>query len=256
MTKEISITAEAVSFFRYKENKDQFSKLFVTKRINFIYKIISLLAPKLAKNISKRRVELSNLIEKEIIKNKPMQIIELASGFSTLGLRLPRKDKKINYIELDLPNVIKRKKQVLEKNKIKINKNHHLVSIDLISQDLLKKIKPHISKSKKTVIFSEGLNPYLSNEEHDFLSKNILSVLNYLRNGTYLSQDSIKKKRGLMFSGKRGKFLDILFRGKMGSKPNRHFKNEGECTSYFKKIGFRKVKILHNNSFIVYKAEL
>lgn len=53
------------------------------------------------------------LIDKLIYQTNSEQVLELASGFSSRGLSMSQ-EHNFNYVELDLPTVIKEKKQIIK----------------------------------------------------------------------------------------------------------------------------------------------
>ncbi len=256
-TENLPLTAEAVAFMRANSG-DNFSKHLVTKRIERIFWVFQHTSPKLLNRIIQTRMNLSKIIETEINRSKATQIIELAAGYSTLGLTNSQKNKNQIYIELDLPEVIDKKKSlitnILNEENLHPTKNHKLLSVNLVKEKSLAKLKPHLSKNKRTLIFSEGFNPYLSAEEHENLTDNIKSILDYVGGGIYILQDALPKGRQEMFSGKLGKLLHIAFRRKTGSSKKTHFSNAEECKEFLSKKGFRKIKVLSEKEFLVVKC--
>lgn len=78
--RKISFTAELAALIKSKDNEDKFSKYFVSKRATRRHNLISKVFPKkYIGRIFQRRINLSKKIKSIISKQKPSQIIELAS---------------------------------------------------------------------------------------------------------------------------------------------------------------------------------
>lgn len=245
---KIAFTAEAVSLMRAIDGSEPFSKYFVSDEIQNKFNAISKIIPKsYLDKIFARRVSLSKDLDKLIQSYKPEQIIELACGYSPRGIVMTQKNPKLVYIETDFSKVISRKRKIFKeiesKEKIKLSKNHHLVNIDAIDADLYSTLKNLISKDKKTLVVAETLTSYLNPEEHEFLIKNIISLLNKLKHGAYLSHEG-----KTMLPGFFGKLL-LFYRDKIAkTKSHKHFKEEKAIETYFKEKEFKNTKIVDSKA--------
>ena len=81
----------------------------IKKRNNYEEIPADLKKPELAPQFEARH----KLIDKLIYQTHSKQILELASGFSSRGLSMSKEDN-FNYVELDLPSVIKEKQQIIK----------------------------------------------------------------------------------------------------------------------------------------------
>lgn len=250
---KIAFTAEAVAFMRASKNVDEFSKYFVSDETRKRFRFFGKLVPRSRlERIFVKRINLSKELDKLIESYEPEQIVELACGYSTRGLIMSRKNSRLVYVETDFSQVIERKKEILKKNKIELKKNHRLMAVDSIKDDLSEKLRSMLDKRKKTLIIAETLTSYLDKEEHEFLVGNILRLLKDFDEGAYLSHEGKK-----MISGFFGKML-LLYRNLIGkTKSHRHFDDADEIRKYFLGKGFRKVKIAEKEDIgqMIYLAE-
>ncbi|MFA5230643.1 MAG: class I SAM-dependent methyltransferase [Candidatus Paceibacterota bacterium] len=158
-------------------SREIFKKLEEIRKRNNYKKIPAYLKkPELSPQIEAR----FKLIDKLIYKHGCNQILELAAGFSSRGLSMSIKDG-FNYVEVDLPRVIKEKKQIVKEigidKKIKIPKNLHFVQGNVLDFVTFEKTTKYFDKSQPLIIIHEGLLRYLTKEEKAKVAKNIYKIL-------------------------------------------------------------------------------
>ncbi|MBU0907681.1 MAG: class I SAM-dependent methyltransferase [Nanoarchaeota archaeon] len=250
---KVAFTAEAVAFMRASKNVDKFSKYFVSKETEKKFNFFGKIVPKsYFDRVFVKRIGLSRELDKLMRGYKPEQIVELACGYSPRGLVLTRRSSKLVYVETDFSSVIERKRAILKKNGIELKKNHHLVAIDSVKDDLSKKLGRFFDRKKKTLVVAETLTMYLNDEEHEFLVENIKKFLESFKNSAYLSHEG--KRMLKRFFGK----LLLFYRNVVEkTKSHRHFRDAGKIKSYFLGRGFRKVLVRENEeiSQIFYLVE-
>lgn len=102
---------------------------------------------------------------------KPVQVIELAAGFSSRGLRWqPEQPEQSRYLEIDQPNVVEYKRELLVKVTTQSNQTVQpiLVAADLVQTQgaaLVAKLSDYVNPKLPTLIIAEGLTGYM-NEKH------------------------------------------------------------------------------------------
>jgi len=240
---KIAFTAEAIALMRDYLGHDKFSNYFVGSQILKNFKMLRFFIPNsYIDNMFRKRIKLSNEIDNLIKSYKPEQIVELACGYSTRGLLMTQKNHNLSYIETDFSLVIKRKKKILRdienKEKIKLSKNHHLVEIDAINSDLYKNLRTLLDNKKRTLVIAETLNSYLTPEEFDFSIKNIINLLRRMKQGAYLSHETKK-----MLSGFIGRML-LFYRNRIAkTKGYSHFSDEADIKKSIIKKGFKSVQV-------------
>lgn len=132
----------------------------------------------------------NKLLQKTGIKN----ILEIASGLSPRGLVMTN-DKSFNFVELDLPAILKDKekliKTILGKNGSQ-RKNLHLFPANALDKKKIIKAAEFFT-SGPIAIVCEGLLRYLTRAENRQLTKNIHKILS-LRGGVWITPDIQTKK--------------------------------------------------------------
>jgi O-methyltransferase involved in polyketide biosynthesis len=240
---KIAFTAEAIALMRAEKGTDKYSQYFVSEDIKKKFRRISRVAPKrLLDKIFVKRIRLSFELDKIIRDYRPTQIVELACGYSPRGLILTQKNPKIAYIETDFSSVIEKKQEIINSlvkmGKVKKRKNHHLVPLDSLEGNFFEKLKPFLSKNKKTLVIAETLTSYLNEEEHNHLVKSIEKLLGKFKESAYLSHESNK-----MLSGVLGKLL-LFYRDRVAkTRSYKHFKGKEEIRKYFEGRGFKVIRL-------------
>jgi len=95
-----------------------------------------------------------------------LQILELASGFTTRGLTRCLDNKNITYVELDLPSVIKNKQKMI-KTYSRIPKNLHFVKGNALNKQDLNKCLKYFDITKPITVLNQGLMRYLNFDEKE-----------------------------------------------------------------------------------------
>lgn len=126
-------------------------------------------------------------LEKFIKKNRNCTILELATGFSLHGADLARKYPKINYIETDLPDIIKIKEEIIKAIGLNLP-NLFFKSANALDAASVKKIIFRSKPGSKVVIYCEGLLSYFDDTEKVKIAKIIISILEE-RGGVWITPD-------------------------------------------------------------------
>jgi methyltransferase (TIGR00027 family) len=182
--KNISDTAKWVAVFRADE----------TKRADAVFK--DPFAEKLAGESGRQMLEsiqfskqnswsfvartylFDELIKAHITEGYEM-VLNLAAGLDTRPYRMDLPGS-LNWVEIDLPEIIEYKKQILsnETPKCKLE----TISMNLSDREERMKLFNHLAQeNKKTLIILEGLIIYLTNEEVQSLAKDLSAPFNFRR---------------------------------------------------------------------------
>jgi len=173
------------------------------------------------------------------------QILEIASGFSPRGIEFVNNSKNIKYIETDLADLIKEKKNIVKKISVK-NKGHlFLFGInDLNYYQFLKRKKIFVKRLPVTII-SEGLLAYFDSNQKKILLNNIYKILKEY-GGIWITSDIPTKERIKLDKRKdhnvkeRANRISKSIKKKMESNL---FKDETDAIDFFSKNNF-SVKII------------
>lgn len=180
-------------------------------------------------------------IDKTLAKTGIKNVLEIASGMSSRGMDMT-KNKSVNFVELDLPEIISYKKQIVKKilgKEFWKRTNLHFYGANALDKGEFMKAA-EIFRTGPVAIICEGLLRYLTKKEKKILIRNIHSVLSS-RGGVWITpdfgtRDDFRSKS----SEERMKLTSKL------TKTNIYknlFKDKKEAISFYNKAGFQ-VKII------------
>lgn len=167
--------------------------------------------------------QLKSLIDTGVIG----QVIELASGISSRGLRFASHyGSNITYVETDLEQMVNRKKALIGDS---LTSNHKIVTMNALLEEggnslsaLMK--NGYIDPMVGTAIVSEGLLGYFSKEEVLRLWKRLNTELSQFPQGVYLTDIRLRKFNGDFTSLLRNRMISLFVKGKLDV----HFDNVGD----------------------------
>lgn len=174
MSNTVSTTAMLIAYLRtYSDipnSREIFNELFIEAQ----------LAPRY-----EARYKLIDKIIEELCFN---QYLEVGAGFSPRGLNLSVEDK-ITYVEMDLPEIIKQKKQLIEtlSNGNPPSTLQHMIGDALNSQAVLA-ASHYFDPAEPVAVLCEGIMRYLSLNEKRKLANNISRLL-AVHGGVWITPD-------------------------------------------------------------------
>jgi len=246
---KIGITAEAVALMKAQVG-DRFSKYFVTPRIVKLNSVVGrVFSRDLLSNVFSKRLSLAKDMHRAIKDFKPEQLVDLGAGVDTFGLEYALANPHYPVIEVDFPKMMDYKQRMLAMIKKQEGlgsvPNLHLVSADVVMDNLMQRLKHDLKRGKRTLVYSVGLNTYLNSGQYKSLLHNVNEILVQLgNNSAYLSHEPIKAQHENMTPGVSGKLLRSLVGILTGNRSFVHFNHESDLKSYFQKHGFGSVEIL------------
>lgn len=190
----------------------------------------------LAPEIEARYKLTNKLLDKYNIK----QVLELAAGYSSRGLIYSKKG--YNYVELDLHNVSKNKKEILNSIEKNIPKNLNLVSGNVLRKNDFERLENYFKTNKQIAVINEGLLRYLTFDEKKIVAQNIYDLL-VKYGGIWITCDVTPKK--FMDSQDKAlpdfnkKLTTITSRNNL----NNRFEDVNHIKEFFGNIGFELVEI-------------
>ncbi len=245
----ISITAEFTSLIKAQEYSRYI--YFVSTKSRKIYSLVSKIAPSsLMDHIFKSRIQLSQEFD-DFVKNTQFNCaVEFGCGYSLRGFEYCLKNKDNMYIDTDCEDVVKNKKEILEKicvdTGIDFPKNYMLLAVDALEDNVYEKLSSYIV-GDKNIFLAEGLTPYFSFEQYSHFIENIKQLLK-LRGGVFFSQENHRKDNSFGYKLLR-KFVAIMTRNKSYVK----FMDGNELKTFIKDKGFESVSIYYKNDILFYK---
>lgn len=190
----------------------------------------------LAPEIEARYKLTNKLLDKYRIK----QVLELAAGYSSRGILYSKKG--YNYVELDLENVTKNKKEILHSIEKNIPKNLNIISGNALKSDDFKKIESYFKTDEPIAVINEGLLRYLTFDEKRQVAQNIYDLLSKY-GGIWITCDVTPKK----FINSQDKalpdFNNNLTNITSRNNLNDRFEDENHIREFFGNIGFELVEI-------------
>lgn len=196
----------------------------------------------LRKALLQRHLIIDHLLDQMIEKYPDIQVLEIACGLSSRGVRTLQKSADIDYIEADLPLMAQKKRNFL--SKLDCQKRPVVMDCDIFSNGELgldSLFDRALDRSRPLVVITEGLVNYFELE----MISGFWVQLNRLFQGfpaaSYLTdlfpntllQDSPAPTRSLL------KLLGKVTR----SKVNLHFDSENELLAHFSDCGHSNTKI-------------
>lgn len=103
----------------------------------------------------------------QLIEDGATQVLEIACGLSPRGYQFSRRYPHLNYVEADLPNMAKRKQELLASQQA-IGPNQQVIACNILAEG-----KPHgldhilqdvLDPNQKTIVITEGLINYFSRD--------------------------------------------------------------------------------------------
>jgi O-methyltransferase involved in polyketide biosynthesis len=167
------------------------------------------------------------------------QVLEIASGYSPRGLNMS-KDASVEYVEIDLPNIIEEKRRIVEKlvgrSEAPIERNLHLAEGNALeSRDLFAAAR--FFKARPVAVVNEGLLPYLNHNEKAILGKNIHGLLERF-GGAWITPDIATQTQAALFKERTaGRAARIEHLTGIDIMKNR-FENEEAARLFFEGLGF------------------
>ncbi len=178
------------------------------------------------------------LINNLLQGNKTDQILEIAAGLSPRGLSMTE-DHSLKYVEVDLPEMARNKRQIVERISSRANlerPNLYIEDGDALDLDSLLSAAEHFEKRPISIV-NEGLMRYLNFEQKAAVARNVHALLEKF-GGAWITPDITLKrvidheqesednrKKVMVLSG-----IDI---------ENNSFNNEKEAKLFFENLGFK-----------------
>lgn len=189
---------------------------------------------RLAPQLEARFKLINNLLQ----GNKTDQILEIAAGLSPRGLSMTE-DHSLKYVEVDLPEMARNKRQIVERVSFRTNlerPNLYIEAGDALDLDSLLSAAEHFEKRPISIV-NEGLMRYLNFEQKAAVARNVHALLEKF-GGAWITPDITLKrvidheqesednrKKVMVLSG-----IDI---------ENNSFNNEKEAKLFFENLGFK-----------------
>ena len=181
----------------------------------------------------------------QLINDGVTQVVEIACGLSPRGHRFCQQYPQLTYIETDLPDMARRKQQLLKEHGV-LSERHRVQPINIFAEDgelSLDHVLGQLDQSKPVVVITEGLVNYFPLEVISDFWRKLASALTAFPRGTYLT-DNYPLYKGMPFYRTLkvlGGMLGTVSRSQVGF----HFHSGMEAADHFHSLGFHNLTI-HN----------
>lgn len=190
------------------------------------------------------------LISKLLNDSKVIQVLELASGYSSRCLIYS--DKGYNYVEMDLENVCDNKINIIKSITRDIPKSLKIISGNALNKEDFLKCNEYFEINNPIAVINEGLLRYLTFEEKKIVAENVFSMLK-IYGGVWITCDVTPKKFIESQNKALPKFNQNLNEITSRNNLNDRFDDINHVKSFFGDIGFEVCEV---HKFSEVKEEL
>jgi O-methyltransferase involved in polyketide biosynthesis len=138
---------------------------------------------------------IDHLLEEAIEKGQVTQVVELACGMSPRGLTFADRHPDIVYVEVDLPEMAERKRQVLDSLRLPHDR-HRVEAADVMTGVQLSRIFSTLDRDAGVAVVTEGLLSYFSRADVVELWRRLAHELHRFPFGRYLSDLHVVSETG------------------------------------------------------------
>lgn len=188
------------------------------------------ISPQIAPQIEARYKLVSQLLREHSVQ----QVLEIASGLSPRGLEVTN-DSSIEYVEVDLPQMMSQKRQIV--GALGSKSNLHLEVGDALDLDSLRGAAAVFDQTKPLGIIHEGLLRYFSFDEKEIVARNIHSLLEQFT-GIWITPDiTLRTVLKTASTADRKQIDKVGHRIGINIDKNR-FDNVDEAQKFFENLSF------------------
>jgi O-methyltransferase involved in polyketide biosynthesis len=191
--------------------------------------------PTLERYLLARHTAIDKLLEDAISNRNVTQVIEVAAGLSPRGWRFTERFPELVYIEGDLPGMVERKREALERMD-SLSDRHRVVELDALRPQgatSISGVARGLDHTGGLAIITEGLLSYLPREAVDGIWRRFARAAGRFATGTYISD--IQLEMGMTPEARAFRVLLSAFvRGQV----HIHFERPEDVDAALRKAGF------------------
>jgi O-methyltransferase involved in polyketide biosynthesis len=180
------------------------------------------------------------LLERAIEELGITQVIEIAAGLSARGWRFSTRYPDLRYVEADLPDMVARKQQALQRIDGR-SPHHRLVELDALRESgpgSLAAVSGGLDPSQGLVIITEGLLGYLPTDQVKDIWSRCASTLSTFGRGRYVSDIHLSSVQTIEVRAFR-----ILLGAFVRGRVHLHFRDPGEVVHALQAAGFARAEV-------------
>lgn len=190
-----------------------------------------------------RHRAIDGLLDRAIEEGRVGQVIEIAAGLSPRGWDFARRyGRKLRYIEADLPEMARRKRERLEAAGL-LTRRHSVVPLDALADGgalSLAALVKTLDRKKGLAIVTEGLLNYFDTEAVLGMWQRFAGVLRKFPAGAYYSDLHLGSDNRGAQNRAFGRMLGRFVRGKVYL----HFGSAAQAQAALKRSGFESARLL------------
>lgn len=187
------------------------------------------------------------LIDRELeslIASGVTQILEIACGLSPRGWRMRQKHPDITYVEADLPGMVHRKRDLLQRLG-SLGAQHKVTDINILAdqgEDSLESVLAReFDRSKPVVVITEGLVNYFDLATISGFWERLLKTTSPFTAAHYLTDVYPRVSSHPFFPVIRA--ANEILRVASRSRFTLHFDSDSAAVEHFRNIGFHHVQV-------------
>ncbi|HWY25496.1 MAG TPA: class I SAM-dependent methyltransferase [Nevskia sp.] len=190
-----------------------------------------------------RHRAIDELLDQAIREGRVGQVIEVAAGLSPRGWDFARRyGRKLRYIEADLPDMARRKRERLEAAGL-LTSRHSVVALDALADGgalSLAALAKKLDRKKGLAIITEGLLNYFDTDAVLGMWQRFAGVLKLFPQGLYFSDLHVASENRGAGTRAFGKALGSFVRGKVYL----HFSSVAEAEAALRRSGFNSARLI------------
>lgn len=256
-TSNISFTAHYTGYVWFRNRLSE--PAFVTPQGQLFFQLLRpfeyLARRVIGTDIKTTLLQRHHLIDRElealVTQHPHLQVLEIACGLSPRGHRFTHKYPYLSYVEADLPGMVKRKRQLLEKI-YSLNNRHRVVECNILEDgehSLENVLHREFDPNKPLVVITEGLVNYFDLPVISGFWQRLAKQLAQFTEGGYYLSDVYPKVSQHSFSGlihSANGSLRVLSRNTFSL----HFSSDEEASAHFVGLGFKSCQVFNPDSDI------
>ncbi|MDR2063360.1 MAG: class I SAM-dependent methyltransferase [Candidatus Nomurabacteria bacterium] len=228
--KEISPTAILTAYPRTFSDIPYYPEIFAAMRRAELSISEDLLVSRLAPELEARH----KLIDKLLSETGACQVLEVAAGFSPRGINFVQNRRSAQYVELDLPDVAKTKRDILN-SIVEVPENLHILGGNALEGKDFERATAFFDPDKPVAVVNEGLLRYLTFAEKAKLAENIRAVLSKF-GGVWITGDGATRQFG--GESRTGSTNQTILTNTKRQDLGNAFESQAHMAEFFGGLGF------------------
>jgi O-methyltransferase involved in polyketide biosynthesis len=188
-----------------------------------------------------RHRAIDTLLERAIDEAGITQVVEVAAGLSPRGWRFTQRyGERLTYIEADLPDMARRKREALEKMG-SLSDRHRVVALDALvddGPDSLDALASELDPGTGVAVITEGLLGYLDGESVAGVWRRVARMFERFPDGRYISDLHIGAVQNAQV-----RIFRVLLSAFVRGQVHLHFDTTAEVEAAVREAGFASAEL-------------